>query len=193
MTKNMFRVDTILCLGYSLSSKKWQSFNTKEKVMKKNLFAMLLFILSICLPVALSGLAVAADSLQQPSTINVVPNPKQEQAGDTSPVSQVVPQGQQTSPMLCPMMPMGTMCSMGSMGHSMDHGEELTLKDILTYMSMNDILQLLSDMIRVQEKMADTLTKQERAALKKELMGLKDKTEKLILENRSMISGRSRD
>ncbi len=157
---------------------------------------MLIFILSICLLLALSGLAVAADSIQQTSAKSVVPGPEQEQPGDAKSVAQVVPQGQQTSPMLCPMMSMGTMCSMcsmGSMGHTMDHGQELTLKDILTYMSMNDMLQLLSDIIRVQEKMADTLTNRERAVLRKELMGIKDKTEKLILENRSMISGRSRD
>lgn len=155
--------------------------------MKKNLFGILISVVSIYLLLALSGLAVAADALQQLPAKSVVPNPKQEQLGDPSSITQVVPQSQQTSPMVCPMM------SMGSMGHSMDHGQELTLKDILTYMSMNDILQLLSDMIRIQEKMADTLTNRERAVLKKELMGIKDKTEKLILENRIMISGRSKD
>ena len=73
------------------------------------------------------------------------------------------------------------------LGHTMDQG--LTMKEIVFIVSMQDALQLMSDMIRIQEQFMDTNTSnQKKDELKQDLAQIKEKTRKLMADYRGMLT-----
>lgn len=85
-------------------------------------------------------------------------------------------------------MPQGNMTMPQSgLGHTMDQG--LTMKEIVFIVSMQDALQLMSDMIRIQEQLMDTNTSnQKKDDLKQDLAQIKEKTRKLMADYRGMLT-----
>ena len=98
--------------------------------------------------------------------------------------------------MSCPMMSgmggMGGMnnmsgmsVGMGGMGHTMDQG--LTMKEIVYIISMQDALQVVNDMLRIQEKLLDSQTPN-KDDLRRQLAQLGEKTRKLMADYRGMLT-----
>ena len=56
---------------------------------------------------------------------------------------------------------------------------------------MQDILQLIADLTRIQEKMAQASSGREKEAVRKELAQVREKSAKLIAELRGMITGQA--
>ena len=85
-------------------------------------------------------------------------------------------------------MPQGTMnMPQSGLGHTMDQG--LTMKEIVFIVSMQDALQLMSDMIRIQEQLMDASTSsQKKTELRQDLAQVKEKTRKLIADYRGMLT-----
>lgn len=86
-------------------------------------------------------------------------------------------------------MGMGMPNTQPAMGHTMDQG--LTMKEVVYIVSMQDALQLLTEMIRIQEKLLDN-TNPNKDALRKELAQVKEKTAKLISDYRGMMTNQTR-
>lgn len=86
-------------------------------------------------------------------------------------------------------MGMGMPNAQPAMGHTMDQG--LTMKEVVYIVSMQDALQLMTEMIRIQEKLLDN-TNPNKDALRKELAQVKEKTAKLIADYRGMMTNQTR-
>ncbi len=166
------------------------------------------------LPVQLTQAQQAAPQLQPAQSRQgaaAVQNPQPGlQAGPVQPSSGqpqipfAQPQNQQqnmmpTSGMGCMMggMPMGGMNGMsgmsgisatGGMGHTMDQG--LTMREIVYIVSMQDALQVLSDMIQFQERVIES-TGPKKDDLRKELAKMKDKTQKLSSDYRAILTSQT--
>jgi hypothetical protein len=84
-------------------------------------------------------------------------------------------------------MGMGMQSYQPQLGHNMDQG--LTMRDTLYIISMQDALQLVLDMARIQEKVMGNVSAREKEALRREIEQLKEKTKKLMQEYRGYISG----
>jgi hypothetical protein len=76
------------------------------------------------------------------------------------------------------------------MGDNMDPG--LTVREVLYIMSMQDAMQLLTDMIEVQEKLMGKVSPAERESIHKELTRIKEKTRKIGQDSRGVLSGQLR-
>jgi len=76
------------------------------------------------------------------------------------------------------------------MGDNMDPG--LTAREVLYIMSMQDVMQLLTDMIEVQEKLMGKLGPAEREPIRQELRRIRESTRRIGLDNRGALSGQIR-
>lgn len=102
-------------------------------------------------------------------------------------------------PMMCGMMGgmgnMGTMGNMSGMGnsslsHNMDQG--LTMREILYIVSMQDTLQAMQDMVRIQEKLVAGVNPDDRDSIRKEMDQINDRLKKLVSDYRGIITSRVR-
>ncbi len=82
---------------------------------------------------------------------------------------------------------MGMQTSAQQMGHYMDQG--LTMRDTLFILSMQDALQLVMDMARIQEKMMESASAREKEKLRKEIEQLRDRTKKVMQDYRGYMAG----
>jgi hypothetical protein len=76
------------------------------------------------------------------------------------------------------------------MEDNMDPG--LTVREVLYIMSMQDAMQLLTDMIEVQEKLMGKVSPAEREPIHKELTRIREKTRKIGQDSRGVLSGQLR-
>ncbi len=162
--------------------------------MKDIIFKIATILLPLSILLVPNGFSVAADPAQMPPPIQKNEAPDQERS-QISPGAPGSP-GQQMPPMGgCCMMCSGmTGMNMGmnqQMSHSMT--QELTMKDIMHLLTMQDLLQVLADMIQVQEKMASAGSSREKVALKKELAEIRERTKKIMSEYRGMIVGQPQE
>jgi hypothetical protein len=88
------------------------------------------------------------------------------------------------------MMGGGMNMSASGMGHNMDQG--LTMREVLYIMSMQDALQAITDMIQVQEKLMGSVSPAERESIRQELKRIKEKTRKIAMDYRGVLSGQLR-
>jgi hypothetical protein len=179
--------------------------------MKENLTVMLILLLNLAFPLpmmAMDGMpgmsGQAATTLQQAS-----PQPLPQQPPLQSfPNQPAIGQGTWQSYPQAPVTGMGAMGCMGGMGgmghmmgggmnmstssmnHNMDQG--LTMREVLYIMSMQDALQAITDLIQVQEKLMGSVTPAERESVRQELKRIKEKTRKIALDYRGVLSGQLR-
>jgi hypothetical protein len=76
------------------------------------------------------------------------------------------------------------------MADNMDPG--LSVREVLYIMSMQDAVQLLTDMIEVQEKLMGKISPAERESIRQELKRIRENTRKIGLEYRGVLSGQLR-
>ena len=88
------------------------------------------------------------------------------------------------------MMGGGMNMSASGMNHNMDQG--LTMREVLYIMSMQDALQAITDMIQVQEKLMGNVSPAEKESARQELKRIKEKTRKIALDYRGVLSGQLR-
>jgi hypothetical protein len=82
------------------------------------------------------------------------------------------------------------MAPQSGMGDNMDPG--LTVREVLYIMSMQDAMQLLTDMIEIQEKLMGKVSPVERESIRHELKRIREKTRKIGLDYRGVLSGQPR-
>jgi hypothetical protein len=88
------------------------------------------------------------------------------------------------------MMGGGMNMSASGMNHNMDQG--LTMREVLYIMSMQDALQAITDVIQVQEKLMGNVSPAEKESARQELKRIKEKTRKIALDYRGVLSGQLR-
>ncbi len=87
------------------------------------------------------------------------------------------------------MSGMSGMGGTGGMGHTMDQG--LTMREIVYIVSMQDALQVLNDIIQFQEKVIENAGPK-KEGMRKELAQMKEKTQKLASDYRSILTSQTR-
>ena len=68
----------------------------------------------------------------------------------------------------------------------------LTMREVLYIMSLQDALQVVTDLLAVQEKLLADPKAPEKESLRKELARIKEQTRKISNDYREVLSGRLR-
>jgi hypothetical protein len=89
-----------------------------------------------------------------------------------------------------PQQPMASMGGMGGMGRSMDQG--LTMREVLYVLSIQDALQVMTELLAVQEKLLADPKGAEKEHLRKELARIKEQARKITGDYREVLSGQLR-
>ena len=111
--------------------------------------------------------------------------------------AQVPPQGMM---MVCPMMGGmgGGMMGMGggmsggasAMSHNMSQG--LGMKDIMQIMTMQDTLQIVADMLKIQEQLAEETKGARSSRLKRDIQDLRERAKQAVTDLKSFVAEQSR-
>jgi hypothetical protein len=84
----------------------------------------------------------------------------------------------------------GTSMSGGSMGRSTDQG--LTMREVLYILSLQDALQVMTELLAIQEKLLADPKASEKESLRKELTRIKGLVRKISADYREVLSGQLR-
>ncbi len=117
--------------------------------------------------------------------------------GQTATKPEPVPQGYQTQPAMGPgsaqgsqMQPVAPMGAMGAMGRTMDQG--LTMREVLYILSIQDALQVMTELLAIQEKLIAGPKGLEKEQLQKELAQIKERVRRITGDYREVMSGQLR-
>ena len=87
---------------------------------------------------------------------------------------------------------MGNM-PLGTGGTTMNMDQPLTMREILYILSMQDAIQMIKDLVRLQQKALEGNSPKGKPALVKELKGIEERLAKLLSDYRVMLSGKIRN
>ena len=82
------------------------------------------------------------------------------------------------------------MGGMGSTGRSSDQG--LTMREVLYILSLQDALQVMTELLAIQEKLLADPKASEKESLRKELTRIKGQVRKISADYREVLSGQLR-
>jgi len=89
-----------------------------------------------------------------------------------------------------PQQPMASPGGMGAMGRSTDQG--LTMREVLYILSIQDALQVMTELLAIQEKLLADPKASEKESLRKELTRIKGLARKISADYREVLSGQLR-
>jgi hypothetical protein len=89
-----------------------------------------------------------------------------------------------------PQQPAASMGGMGSTGRSSDQG--LTMREVLYILSLQDALQVMTELLAIQEKLLADPKASEKESLRKELTRIKGQVRKISADYREVLSGQLR-
>ena len=110
-------------------------------------------------------------------------------AANAGQVPQRPPAGQGASQGYAPQ-PTASMGGMGPTGRSVDQG--LTMREVLYVLSLQDALQVMTELLAVQEKLLADPKGPEKEVLRKELTRIKEKARKIAGDYRDVLSSQLR-
>jgi hypothetical protein len=82
------------------------------------------------------------------------------------------------------------MSGMSGMGHNMSDG--LGMKDIVQIMTMQDMLQIMTEMLKIQEQVAEGTTGAGSSRLKRDIEDLRNRTKQAITDLKSFVAEQPR-
>jgi hypothetical protein len=80
--------------------------------------------------------------------------------------------------------------TMAPMGRTMDQG--LTMREVLYVLSLQDALQVMTELLAIQEKLVAEPKAAEKESLRKELARIKEQARKISADYREVLSGQIR-
>jgi hypothetical protein len=89
-----------------------------------------------------------------------------------------------------PQQPTASMGGMGPAGRSTDQG--LTMREVLYILSLQDALQVMTELLAIQEKLLADPKASEKESLRKELTRIKGQVRKISADYREVLSGQLR-
>jgi hypothetical protein len=89
-----------------------------------------------------------------------------------------------------PQQPMASMGGMGPTGRPADQG--LTMREALYILSLQDALQVMTELLAIQEKLLADPRASEKESLRKELARIKGQVRKISADYREVLSGQVR-
>ena len=89
-----------------------------------------------------------------------------------------------------PQQPAASMGGMGSTGRGSDQG--LTMREVLYILSLQDALQVMTELLAIQEKLLADPKASEKESLRKELTRIKGQVRKISADYREVLSGQLR-